>query len=122
MSRETTFERDLHPRHDRAELTPILTMLCTRLAEDLRRKGYVSRTIGIKLRYDDFRRITRDLTIDTATDDATAIRRAAGECLRRVPLDQRLRLIGVRAGALSSANAPPLALPQSPQAELGLLP
>ena len=120
ISRETTFERDLHPRHDRAELTPILTMLCTRLAEDLKRKGYLSRTIGIKLRYDDFRRITRDLTIDTATDDATAIRRAAGECLRRVPLDQRLRLIGVRAGALTAKNAPvAVAIPPA-QSELAL--
>jgi len=29
------------------------------------------------------------------------IRRAAGECLRRAPLDRKLRLLGVRAGALS---------------------
>ncbi len=120
ISRETTFERDLHPRHDRAVLTPILTALCTRLAEDLKRKGYVSRTIGIKLRYDDFRRITRDQTIAVATDDAAVIRRAAGECLRRVPLDQRLRLIGVRAGALSlPSDIQPDA---SPQTELALLP
>ncbi len=122
ISRETTFERDLHPRHDRAELTPILTALCERLAEDLKRKGYVSRTIGIKLRYDDFRRITRDLTIEVPTDDAAAIRRAAGECLRRVPLDQRLRLIGVRAGALTVAGEWQAPGEASPQAELGLLP
>ena len=121
ISRETTFERDLHPKHDKATLTPILTALCTRLAEDLKRKGYVSRTIGIKLRYDDFRRVTRDLTIDIATNDAVAIRRAAGECLRRVPLDQRLRLIGVRAGALSLPNAEQPD-DDSPQSELALLP
>jgi DNA polymerase-4 len=29
------------------------------------------------------------------------IRRAAGECLRRVPLEKRLRLLGVRVGTLS---------------------
>ena len=121
ISRETTFERDLHPKHDKATLTPILTALCTRLAEDLKRKGYVSRTIGIKLRYDDFRRVTRDLTIAVATNDAAEIRKAAGECLRRVPLDQRLRLIGVRAGALSLPHAS-LAAEPSPQTELALLP
>jgi DNA polymerase-4 len=121
ISRETTFERDLHPKHDRATLTPILTMLCTRLAEDLQRKGYVSRTIGIKLRYDDFRRVTRDQTLVVPTADAAAIRRAAGECLRRVPLDQRLRLIGVRAAALSLPGDVQPDSP-SPQTELALLP
>ena len=33
--------------------------------------------------------------------DARGIRRAAGECLKRVDLTRRLRLIGVRAGALA---------------------
>ena len=120
ISRETTFERDLHPRHDRATLTPILTTLCTRLAEDLKRKGYVARTVGIKLRYDDFRRVTRDLTLPVHTDDAATIRRAAGECLRRVPLDQKLRLIGVRASALILPRDVQEAEP-SPQTELTLI-
>ena len=120
ISRETTFERDLHPKHDRSTLTPLLTALCTRLAEDLKRKRFLARTIGIKLRYDDFRRVTRDLTLVAATDDAAAIRRAAGECLKRVPLDQRLRLIGVRASALSPADAAQ-DMPASPQAELSLI-
>jgi DNA polymerase-4 len=70
------------------------------VAGDLRRKGYLSRTIGIKLRYDDFRTLTRDLTLPEPTWDARSIRRAAGECLKRVPLDQRLRLLGVRCGGL----------------------
>jgi DNA polymerase-4 len=106
ISRETTFERDLHARHDRAELSGIFTSLCTRLAADLQRKAYVSRTIGIKLRYDDFRSVTRDLTLPVATADAAMIRRAAGECLRRVPLEKRLRLLGVRASGLSPASEP----------------
>ena len=100
MSRETTFERDLHAVHDRAELTQILTELCQRVAQDLQRKGYVGRTIGIKLRYDDFRTATRDHTVPLPTQDATVIRRAAGQCLKRVPLQQRLRLLGVRVGGL----------------------
>jgi DNA polymerase-4 len=104
ISRETTFERDLHARHDRELLSSIFTTLCTRVAEDLHRKGYVSRTIGIKLRYEDFRTITRDITLPVPTADATTIRRAAGECLRRVPLEKRLRLLGVRVSALSSPN------------------
>lgn len=101
ISRETTFERDLHAKHDRAALSEIFTRLCTRLADDLHRKRYAGRTVGIKLRYADFRTVTRDVTLPQPTADAATIRRAAGECLRRVPLDQRIRLLGVRVSALT---------------------
>ena len=36
----------------------------------------------------------------TGIADAAQIRKAAGECLKRVPLEKRIRLLGVRAGAL----------------------
>ena len=108
ISCETTFERDLHPRRDRAALSEVFTGLCTRVAADLRRKGYLGRTIGIKLRFEDFRTVTRDLTLPSPTADPATIRRAAGECLRRVPLEQKLRLLGVRASALSSSSEVPV--------------
>ena len=104
ISRETTFERDLHPRHDRHILSEILTDLCANVANDLHRKGYASRTISIKLRYEDFRTVSRNITLSSPTADAVAIRRAAEECLRRVPLKQKLRLLGVRASTLSAAD------------------
>jgi len=100
ISRETTFERDLHVKTDRAKLSDIFTRLCVQLASDLRRKGYVAKTIGVKLRYGDFRILTRDVSLPLATDDADEIRRAAGEYLKRAPLEQRLRLLGVRVSAL----------------------
>jgi DNA polymerase-4 len=108
MSRETTFERDLHAVRDKAELGAIFTRLCEQVSADLQRKGYTGKTIGIKLRYDDFKSVTRDLTIDHYTMDAKEIRQAAGQCLKRVDLTRRLRLLGVRVGALrkgSSADA-----------------
>jgi DNA polymerase-4 len=108
ISRESTFERDLHPRLDRAELSEIFTGLCRRVADDLQRKGYTSRTIGIKLRFSDFHAVTRDLTLPAPTADAAAIRRAAGECLKRIPLEQRIRLLGVRAGGLVPLKTPGL--------------
>lgn len=107
ISRETTFERDLHARHDRDKLSEIFTALCTRVSEDLHRKGYLGRTIGIKLRYADFSTVTRDVTLPASVNDPAAIRRAAGECLRRVPLEQRIRLLGVRVGALSKNDGTP---------------
>jgi DNA polymerase-4 len=109
MSRETTFERDLHAVHDRAELGMLFTELCRQLAGDLERKGYVGRTIGVKLRYDDFSSVTREQTIDTYTADAMAIRRVAGLCLRRAPLARRLRLLGVRVGGLVRRDEVPAA-------------
>jgi len=103
MSRETTFERDLHPRNDRPVLSEQFTQLCMRVAEDLRRKGYVGRTVGIKLRFDDFRTVTRDLTMTAHTADGAMIRRGATECLKRIPLERRIRLLGVRVSALIPA-------------------
>ncbi len=104
MSRETTFERDLHAVRDKVELGAVFTKLCEQVASDLHRKGYVGKTIGIKLRYDDFKSVTRDLTIADYTADAKTIRHNAGLCLKRVPLEQRLRLLGVRVGALVRAD------------------
>ena len=101
ISRETTFAEDLHAVRDRERLSRIFTDLCVKVAGDLARKGYAGRTIGLKLRYDSFRTVTRDLTLDHPTTDAMEIRRAAGECLKRVPLDRRIRLLGVRVGSLS---------------------
>jgi DNA polymerase-4 len=105
LSRETTFGRDLHAVQDKAELGAIFTRLCEQVAADLQRKGYVGRTIGIKIKYDNFRSVTRDYTADEFTADAKTIRQWAGQCLKRVPLDRRIRLLGVRVGTLEKVNA-----------------
>ena len=104
ISRETTFARDLHVVRDKAELSAAFTRLCEQVAADLQRKGYVGKTIGIKLRYDDFHAVTRDQTLAQPTADAHAIRHAAGLCIKRAPLDKRLRLLGVRVGNLSKTG------------------
>ena len=104
MSRETTFERNLDPRRDREALSRILVDLCDRLGADLERLGCLGRSMGIKLRYDDFRTVTRDLTLSTPTRDPRVILDAARACLRRVPLDRPLRLLGIKAGTLVPAG------------------
>lgn len=104
MSRETTFDRDLQAVRDKAELGAIFTDLCERVAEDLQRKGYLGRTVGIKLRYDDFKIATRDQTLSLPISDAAAIRHAAGQCLKRVPLGRRIRLLGVKVSGLIRAS------------------
>jgi DNA polymerase-4 len=105
ISRETTFDRDLSATRDREQLSAIFTELCEGVGDDLRRKGYAGRTIGVKLRYDNFSIVTRVQTIAEPTQDASLIRRTAGECLKRVDLRRRIRLIGVRVGGLARADA-----------------
>ena len=100
ISRETTFEQDLHAVRDREALSAIFTRLCEQVAADLQRKGYVGKTIGIKLRYDNFQSVTRDQTLMDYTQQASDIRKYAGLSLKRVDLSRRLRLIGVRVGSL----------------------
>ena len=104
ISRETSFDRDLHAVRDRAELSTIFSTLCEQVASDLQRKGYVGKTIGIKIKFEDFQAVTRDVTQATYTDEAKTIRQAAGQCLKRAPLHKRLRLLGVRVGALLKAD------------------
>ncbi len=119
ISRETTFERDLHPRDDRAALSTLFTALCAQVTEDLRRKGYRARTIGVKLRFDDFQTVLREITVPTPIDSAEATRRAARQCLKRVPLTRKLRLLGIRATGLcrGDGDAPWADEKASPQAE-----
>jgi DNA polymerase-4 len=104
ISRETTFERDLHAVRDRAALGAAFSALCERVAADLQRKGYVGRTVGVKLRFDDFTTVTRDTTLAAPVADAAGIRRAAGQCLKRIDLSRRLRLLGVRVSKLERAD------------------
>ena len=100
ISREVTLERDLDVRRDRPELTALLTGLCERVAADLRRHRVGGRTVGVKLRFSDFVTVTRDRTSAFAVHEPLPIRDLARACLRRIPLDRRIRLLGVRVTGL----------------------
>ena len=117
ISRETTFERDLHAVRDRAELGGIFTRLCEQLAADLARKGYAGRTVGIKLRYADFKAVTRDHSLPTPVASATGLRQAAGQALKRAPLQRPIRLLGVRVGNLCKLGANGQPLPDAAPAQ-----
>jgi len=120
ISRETTFERDLHPRQDREILSGILLDLCQRLAGDLERKGYLARSVGIKLRFQDFSILTRDQSLQIPISDAASLRVAARAALKRAPLDRPLRLLGLRAGGLVKEAEYRTSAPPSRVAEPGL--
>ena len=104
MSRETTFDSDLHAVHDKAELGRIFTELCVQVAADLKRKGYAGKTIGIKLRYDDFKIATRDQTIDIHTQDAATIRKNCRPVLEARTTSKATAIVGRASGKPAPAK------------------
>ena len=106
LSRETTFERNLHVRHDRAELTSIVDALCQRVSDDLQRKSLMCRTVGVKVKFADFSVVTRDVSTTASLQTATQLRQVLADCLRRIEWHDRIRLLGVRASGLCDANKP----------------
>lgn len=102
ISRETTLERDMHPKQDRRELGGIFTQLCHQLATDLQHKERLCRAISVKIRNDQFKTSTRDVSFAQATNDPAQLRYWASQCLKRFPFDRRIRLLGVKAAGLTS--------------------
>jgi DNA polymerase-4 len=101
-SRETTFDRDLVGL---AELEPILVELVTRLCAALVAQGRRGRTIGIKVRLDDFSTHTRARTLTEAVADAERVGPIALELLRRFAPVRPVRLLGVRVAGLEPVAA-----------------
>ena len=62
----------------------------------LRHDGYRGRTVTLKIRFSDFETHTRSLSLKEPSDSEEQIRRAVFECLKRVELKKRVRLLGVR--------------------------
>jgi DNA polymerase-4 len=112
MSRETTFDRDMHVLRDRSDLTAVLTRLTTRLAEDLNKKELKARTIGIKVRFGNFKSLTRDHTVQLPIADSGDLLETARLCLKKVPftrtgMQSSIRLLGVKASGFGEHPVEP---------------
>jgi DNA polymerase IV len=101
-SREDTFNTDTRDWHTIARE---LARLCKQVTQDLQRKQIKGKTIGIKVKFADFKVVTRDKTIEHFTADETQIRKTAFECLARVELKRPVRLIGVRVASFAHEHA-----------------
>ena len=97
MSREVTFEQDTKDAHLVKET---LFELAKDVSERLKSGGYGCRTVVIKLRYRDFKTITRTRTMDERTDSQNDIWTAARELLEKEDLSVEIRLVGVKLGDL----------------------
>jgi len=104
-SRETTFDRDLHGLD---QLEPVLHRLTGELCETLTKEERRGRTIGIKVRFDDFSTVTRARSIDAAVNDSSTVGQVALDLLRRLDPRRPVRLLGVRVAGLDENVAQPL--------------
>jgi DNA polymerase-4 len=102
-SRETTFDYDLRGLD---ALEPQLRRLTEELCATLERQERRGRTIGIKVRYDDFSTVTRARSLAAAVNDLDAVWGVALDLLRRLGPPRPVRLIGVRVAGLDEEAAP----------------
>jgi DNA polymerase-4 len=100
-SREVTFDRDIA---DPAELESALERLVGRLCRGLEEQQRRGRTIGIKVRLDDFSTHTRSRTLSHAVDSEDRVGPVALDLLRRFAAPRPVRLLGVRVAGLEPAS------------------
>jgi DNA polymerase IV len=116
QSAETTFDVDVA---DHAEMAASVTALSEQLCRRLRSRDLRGRTIGIKVRLDDWTNATRAHTVEEPTNDPAVVTAVALELLHAYSPPRPVRLLGVRvAGFQHEEDAEPAA-PEG-QLQLGL--
>jgi DNA polymerase-4 len=116
QSAEITFDVDVNRRE---ELERHLAELAQELCRRLRKRELAGRTIGIKVRLDDWTNVTRSHTIDHQTNDPAVVGPVALDLLRAYDPQRPVRLLGVRVASFGDASeAEPE--PTDGQLQLGL--
>jgi DNA polymerase-4 len=107
IGHEETFARD---HHTLDALQHELVRLGDAVAARLRGAGLAGRTISIKVRFHDFRTITRSVTLASAVDTGPDVVRAASDLLGRIDPSPGVRLLGVHVSQLADGAARQLSL------------
>lgn len=102
QSAEITFDVDVNQR---SELERHLGELSEELCRRLRKRELEGRTIGIKIRLDDWTNVTRSHTIDSPTNDPAIVGPVALGLLRAYDPQRPVRLLGVRVASFDSGQA-----------------
>lgn len=103
LSRERTYQVDLHGRE---EIASALAVLAGELSADLRRLDVETSQIVLKIRFAPFETRSRSVRLSRATNEATALERAALQALSDVDEGIPVRLLGLRA-VLPAHGTPP---------------
>jgi DNA polymerase-4 len=101
VGHEETFPVD---HTDREVLAREVVRLADRTATRLRANGLRGRTVQLKVRFADFRTITRSRTLSTATDLAADVSTTARALLDAVDVTEGVRLLGVSVQQLAGAG------------------
>jgi DNA polymerase IV len=108
-SRERTFDYDVD---DHAQLRESLSTMAEELCASLLAHARSGRTIGIKVRLDDFTTVTRAHTLSAPTSDARQVTTVALRLLEEYSPSRPVRLLGVRVAGLSAGDAPAVPEPE----------
>jgi DNA polymerase-4 len=104
-SRERTFDQDIR---EHAQLEQALVAMAQALCESLTKNGRSGRTIGIKVRLDDWTTVTRAHSLPAPTSDVETVTAVALRLLSEYAPARPVRLLGVRvAGLASTASISP---------------
>jgi DNA polymerase-4 len=110
IGHEETFPSD---HYDRGPLAREIVRMSDAVGGRLRRHGLVGRTVTLKIRFGDFRTITRAITAPAAIDEGPAIARAARALLDEVDPTPGVRLLGVSVSGLVPGGARQLTLDEA---------
>jgi DNA polymerase-4 len=110
---EETFASDID---DPERLAREVLRCCVRVGRRLREAGLTGRTVTLKLRFADFRTITRARTLPDATDTDAELHEVAGDLLARLRLGRvPVRLVGVAVSNLDPRAGAPVQLRLGPE-------
>ena len=109
IGHEDTYSKDI------LDLEPAkreLLSLANRVARRMRRKGLEGKTITLKVKYSDFKRITRSVTLHHYTNDSAEIYSNVCRLLEKTAVGKRpVRLLGISLSNLSDTGCRASAFP-----------
>ncbi len=114
QSAETTFDVDIS---EPAQIEGSLKGLAEELCRRLRKRDLEGRTIGIKVRLDDWTNVSRSHTVEQPTNDPAVVVPVVLDLLRAYAPPRPVRLLGVR---LAGFEKEPAAEPDAPDGQLQL--
>ncbi|MBQ4615938.1 MAG: DNA polymerase IV [Mailhella sp.] len=113
-SAEVTLDEDTR---DREVLRTWLLRHAERVGTSLRRHGLAGRTVTLKIKYADFRQITRQVTLSQRVNSTETIYETARAILDGLELADRVRLIGVGVSGFEAGGPSQLSLMPEPKPE-----
>lgn len=102
QSTEITFDTDVA---ERAAMEGHIAQLAQELCRRLRKRDLSGRTVGIKVRLDDWTNVTRSHTVGEPTNDPAVVGRVALDLLRAYDPPRPVRLLGVRVAGFGTADS-----------------